>query len=84
MRFLRRREVACRQAVDLMTEYLEGALSPRDRERFEAHLADCDHCVEYLAQIRATIDLVGHIEPDDLSDEALDELVGLYRSWRAE
>jgi len=81
MRF-RRREVACRQAVDLMTEYVEGALSPRDRERFEAHLADCDHCVEYLAQIRAAIALVGHIEPDDLSDEALDELVGLYRSWR--
>jgi anti-sigma factor RsiW len=83
MRF-RRREVACRQAVDLMTEYLEGALSPRDRERFEAHLAECDHCVEYLAQIRATIALVGHFEPDDLSDEALDDLVGLYRSWRAD
>jgi anti-sigma factor RsiW len=83
MRF-RRREVACRQAVDLMTEYVEGALSPRDRERFEVHLADCDHCVEYLAQIRAAIALVGHIEPDDLSDEALDELVGLYRSWRAD
>jgi anti-sigma factor RsiW len=83
MRF-RRREVACRQAVDLMTEYVEGALSPRDRERFEAHLAECDHCVEYLAQIRAAIALVGHIEPDDLSDEALDELVGLYRSWRAD
>ena len=83
MRF-RRREVACRQAVDLMTEYLEGALSPRDRERFEAHLADCDHCVEYLAQIRATIAMAGHIEPDDLSDEALEELVGLYRSWRGD
>ena len=81
MRF-RRREIACRQAVDLMTEYLEGALSPGDRERFEAHLADCDHCVEYLAQIRATIEATGHIEPEDLSDEALDELVGLYRNWR--
>ena len=83
MRFRRHRhEIACRQAVDLMTEYLDGALSPRDRERFEAHLAECDHCVEYLAQIRATIDAAGHIEPEDLSDEALDELVGLYRSWR--
>ena len=55
MRFRRSREVACRQAVDLMTEYLEGALSGRDRERFEAHLAECPYCVEYLEQIRAVI-----------------------------
>jgi anti-sigma factor (TIGR02949 family) len=84
MRFRRRRDVACRQAVDLMTEYLDGALSPRDRERFEAHLAECDHCVEYLAQIRATIAMAGQFEPDDLPDEVIDELVGLYRSWRAD
>ena len=84
MRFRRSREVACRQAVDLMTDYLEGALSPRDRDRFEAHLAECDHCVEYLAQIRATIAVAGHVEPDDLSEEALEELVGLYRSWRSD
>jgi anti-sigma factor RsiW len=79
----RRREIACRQAVDLMTDYLEGALSPRDRTRLEAHLADCDYCVEYLAQIRATIDIAGRIEPEDLEPEVLDELVSLYRRWQS-
>ena len=82
MRFRRSRDVACRQAVDLMTEYLEGALSGRDRERFEAHLAECPYCVEYLDQLRSVIDIAGHLEPDDLPDGALDELVGLYRRWR--
>jgi anti-sigma factor RsiW len=66
----------------MMTEYLEGALSPRDRTRLEAHLAGCPNCSEYLAQIRATISAAGRVEPDDLAPEALDELVSLYRQWR--
>lgn len=82
MLFRRRRALVCRQAVSLMTDYLEGALSSRDRTRLEAHLADCPHCTEYLAQIRAAIDASGKVQPDNLSAEALDELVGLYRTWR--
>ena len=82
MLFRRRRALVCRQAVALMTDYLEGALPQRDRTRLEAHLAACPHCTEYLAQIRAVIDAAGHVEPEDLSDESLDVLVGLYRTWR--
>jgi anti-sigma factor RsiW len=84
MLFRRRRALVCRQAVSLMTDYLDGALDRRDRDRLEAHLAGCPHCSEYLAQIRATIAAAGHVEPDDLSPEALDDLVALYRNWRAE
>jgi anti-sigma factor RsiW len=80
--FFRRRKTACRQAVELMTDYLDGALSPHDRARLEAHLADCEYCLEYLAQIKAAIEVAGHIEPDDLQPEMLDELVTLYRRWR--
>jgi anti-sigma factor RsiW len=82
MMFRRRRALVCRQAVELVTDYLEGALSARDRERFEAHLADCPHCTEYLAQMRATIDAIGRIEPDSLAPAVRDELVMLYRRWR--
>jgi CspA family cold shock protein len=55
----RRDPLVCKQAVALMTEYLENDLSPRDRERFEQHLAGCPHCTEYLAQMRATIAAAG-------------------------
>jgi anti-sigma factor RsiW len=79
----RRREIACREVVALLTDYLEGGLSLRDAQRLEAHLAACPHCSEYLAQLRVTIDALGHVEPDALSDEALDDLVSLYRSWQA-
>lgn len=81
LRIFRRRAIVCRQAVALMTDYLEGAMTARDRARFEAHLADCPHCSEYLAQMRATIDALGHIEPDDLDPAVLDDLVTLYQEW---
>jgi anti-sigma factor RsiW len=77
-----RRDLVCRQAVELMTDYLEGALPDADRARLEAHLAGCPHCSEYLAQIRDVIGAAGQIEPDDLSPEAVDDLVALYETWR--
>jgi anti-sigma factor RsiW len=79
----RRRALVCRQAVELMAAYLDGALDAADRDRLEGHLADCPHCSEYLAQIRITIDALGQVTPEELSDEALEDLVGLYRQWRA-
>ncbi|MGQ0519518.1 MAG: anti-sigma factor family protein [Actinomycetota bacterium] len=81
MRF-RRRSVVCQQAVELVTDYLEDALSRRDRARFEAHLAECPHCREYLAQIRVTIAAMGRVEPESLQPEVRDELVSLYRRWQ--
>jgi anti-sigma factor RsiW len=67
-----------------MADYLDGRLAPRDVARLEGHLAACPHCSEYLAQLRVTIDALGHAEPESLTDDALDELVTLYRRWRAD
>jgi anti-sigma factor RsiW len=82
--FRRRRALVCRQAVELLTDYLEGALAPRDRARLEAHLADCPHCSEYLAQLRATVASARRVETDDLEPEVVDDLVALYRRWRTD
>ena len=71
-------------AVELVTDYLEGALNARARRRFEAHLAGCPHCTEYLAQMRETIRLTGRLEPDDLTPQMQDEFTDLYRRWRSE
>ena len=81
---LRRRDLVCQQAVELVTDYLEGALSRRARRRFEAHLAGCPHCTEYLAQMRETIRLTGRLEPEDLTAQQREEFVQLYRRWRSE
>jgi anti-sigma factor RsiW len=80
----RRRDIVCHQAVELVTDYLEGALSRADRRRFEAHLVGCPHCTEYLAQMRATIELTGRVTPEELTPRMQDEFIALYRQWRAD
>ncbi len=79
----RRRDLVCQQAVELVTDYLEGVLPRAERRRFESHLAGCPHCTEYLAQMRATIDLTGRVTPEDLTPQMQDEFIALYRQWRA-
>ncbi len=82
--FRHRHDLVCRDAVAMLSSYLDGALSPADTRRLEAHLADCPNCGEYVEQLKATITAVGAVEPDDLEPEVRDELVDLYRRWRAE
>jgi len=81
---LRRRDLVCQQAVELVTDYLEGGLSRAGRRRYEAHLAGCPHCTEYLAQMRKTIELTGTLTPDDLTPRMQDDFIALYRQWHAD
>jgi anti-sigma factor RsiW len=78
-----RAELVCQQAVELVNDYLEGVLPRTQRRRFEAHLRDCPDCPEYLAQMRATIALAGRITPDSLTPLIRNELIDLYRRYRA-
>ncbi len=85
MQLLRRRhDLVCQQAVELVTDYLDGSLSGSDRRRFDAHLRRCANCTAYLDQMRTTIRLAGSLEPEDLSPEALSELTELFRRWQAD
>jgi anti-sigma factor RsiW len=77
-----RRELACQEIVELASNYLEGALSRREHERFERHLAGCPHCTEYLAQMRATIALAGRVKMQDLTPPMQEHFLELYRRWR--
>jgi anti-sigma factor RsiW len=78
-----RGKLSCRQLVELVTEYLEGALSAEDRARFEEHLMNCDGCGEYVAQIRKTITAVGRLTEDDIEPEARETLLRAFRDWRS-
>jgi anti-sigma factor RsiW len=81
---LRPRELACQEVVELVTDYLEGAMSPAQRRRFEYHLTGCPHCTEYLAQMRETIRLAGRITPEDLTPQMRTDLTDLFQRWRDE
>lgn len=83
MRPGRGEELACREVVELVTDYLEGALPRRDRRRLRAHLSGCEHCSEYLRQIERTIALSGRLRVSDLTPPMRAALLDVYRQWRA-
>jgi anti-sigma factor RsiW len=86
MRWRRRRpkgrDLTCQQAVALVTAYLDGGLERDDRELFEAHLKECEHCAEHLKQIEVTMAVAGRVRDDDLDPLAREDLMDLYRRWR--
>jgi anti-sigma factor RsiW len=73
--------ISCQELVELVTDYLEGALEPDDLRRFEEHIAGCGKCTDYIEQLRETIRAVGMITLDDLSPEAEQELLAAFRGW---
>jgi len=80
----RRGDLVCQQVVELVNDYLDGALSRADRRRFDAHLRKCPNCTNYLAQMRATIRATGSLHQDDLTPEVRREFTELFRHWRDE
>ena len=82
--FWSRSPLVCQEMVELITDYLEDALPRSQRRRFEAHLAGCEHCTEYLQQMRATIRLTGVLRTDDLTPAMREEFTALYRRFSSE
>jgi anti-sigma factor RsiW len=76
------RELSCKVFVELVTDYLEGALSADLRRRFDGHLASCPFCRIYLDQMRETIRATGHLPEEAISREALDALLAHFRRWQ--
>jgi anti-sigma factor RsiW len=77
-------EPSCRELVEVVTAYLDGALSERERAGFEEHVAHCRDCDVYLDQMRQTISELGELPPERLSAAARDELLAAFRTWIAE
>ncbi len=73
----------CREVVELMTDYLEGSLSPAEAARFEEHIAGCDGCRGYLEQMRKTRGLTGRLAAEPMSDRLREELTSAFRTWRS-
>jgi predicted anti-sigma-YlaC factor YlaD len=74
--------LTCKELVELVTDYLEGALPSADRRRFEEHLTTCPYCRIYLDQMRQTIRALGHLPEEAIPPEALEALLARFRGWR--
>jgi anti-sigma factor RsiW len=78
------REMPCQELVEVITDYLEGALSPEDRRRFEEHLSVCGGCRNYLDQMRATIRATGALNEESIPAGIREQLLTAFRAWRRE
>ena len=72
-------QLICQEIVEVVTDYLEGAMDPDLRASFDAHLAGCPHCTHYLEQIRGMIRVSGTIRAEDLSPEFREGLLAAFR-----
>jgi predicted anti-sigma-YlaC factor YlaD len=74
--------LTCKQVVEIVSDYLEGALSPEDRERFDVHLSMCDGCTSYVEQMRETIRLTGMLTEQQVPVDQRERLRRAFRDWK--
>jgi RNA polymerase sigma-70 factor (ECF subfamily) len=77
-------DLTCRDFVELVTDYQERELSPRDRIRVEQHLLVCSACTRYEAQMRAVVKVSGALDLDELGPESRRALVDSVERWLAQ
>ncbi len=71
----------CADVTELVTDFVEGRMSVRDRLRFQIHLGACGHCRAYLAQMRATVQTLGRVVPAPMPADVRTELERRFRDW---
>jgi predicted anti-sigma-YlaC factor YlaD len=69
----------CSGLVELVTAYLDGALDSETRARFDAHLAECDGCENYLQQFHVTIRTLGKVGDDEIDPNFRNKLLDFGR-----
>jgi anti-sigma factor RsiW len=73
---------SCNELVEIITEYLEGALSPADRARFEAHLETCEGCRVYLDQMQLTIRATGRLREESIPPQGKETLLETFKAFK--
>ena len=74
--------LVCQEFVELVTDYLEGALPARERARFEAHLGECDGCSAYFESVRVTVSLLGELPAPPPDPHTRETLLRAFRDLR--
>ena len=75
-------EITCKELVEVITDYVEGAMPQAERRRFEAHLETCPYCVNYLEQMRETIGTLGELREDAIAPDEREALLDAFHDWR--
>ena len=75
-------DLACIEVVEIITDYLEGALPAAEARRLKRHLDTCPGCTEYLAQLRAVAGSLRGVTDASFPAEMRDGLIADFRRLR--
>jgi anti-sigma factor RsiW len=67
-------KLTCKDAIELMADYLESALGEELLGALERHLADCPSCLAYLNTYRKTHALTGEVGRIPMPEEMRERL----------
>ncbi|MEA2125381.1 MAG: hypothetical protein QOI80_2163 [Solirubrobacteraceae bacterium] len=74
--------LVCQEFVELVTDYLDGALSRRDRRRLEKHLKACDGCAAYFETVQVTVRSLGELPPEPADPHVREHLLAAFHELR--
>jgi anti-sigma factor RsiW len=74
-------DLACQELVEIVSDYLDGAMAPEARRRVEVHLESCPYCIEYLEQMRAIGGALHGLARESIAPERRDALLEAFRGW---
>ncbi len=77
-----REGIACQEVVELVTDYLEGALLPEKQAQLEEHVTGCDGCANYIEQVRMTIGMLRNLAQEPVFPETKEDLLQVFRQWK--
>ena len=77
------KNLSCQEMIEVVTDYLDDALPPGERQRFEHHLSYCAGCGTYVDQMRETITQTGVVSREESFPPALRErILAQFRTWK--
>ena len=74
--------ISCQEVVELVSDYLDGALPVETASVFEEHLNFCEGCIFYVEQMRDAVEIAARVREEDVPPEVRDQLLTAFRHWR--
>jgi len=74
-------DLACQEVVEIVSDYLDGTMTPAERRRFEAHLETCPYCTEYVEQLREVGGALRALGGQSIDAARRDALLEAFRGW---
>ncbi len=82
MKNVNQNQLNCQEVVELVTDYLEQALLPEMKAKFDEHIAECPGCDTYLEQVQQTILMLRKLTEQQMFPETKQELLEIFRNWK--